>query len=152
MSTSSYPVKRGFYSRKELGCLAYSLGFPASLFEKVLAAPATLKTDSISESALCKLLDSKDLDTALEKTFNEYPAEYNVTLIKNACSLLRRRAMTFGEICEARVSFGLYSCEDASGMPADLPTVMQALKFLERWMSPKRLQTEIQVSSSAITF
>lgn len=148
MSTSSYPVKRGFYSRKELGCLAQSLGFPDSLFEKALTTPSNLKDpDGIRESAIHKLLDSKALDTALEKTFNEYPADYNVALIKKACSLLRRRAMTFGEICEARVSFGLYSCEGASGMPANRATVMQALKFLERWMSPKRLQTEIQVSS-----
>ena len=144
-----YPAKRGYFSREELGHLACSLGFPASIFERGFCAfsssPELVSPHGVSESSLRDMLDSKALNETLEKTFNEYPAMYNVKLVKKACYVLRRCAMTFGEIGEARVSFGLYSCEDASGMPADLATVTRALKFVERLMSPTRLQTEIQV-------
>ena len=52
--------------------------------------------------------------------------------------------MTFSEISDARVAFEVHVCEDGSGMPAELQTVMQSLKLLERVMSPLRMETEIQ--------
>ena len=52
--------------------------------------------------------------------------------------------MTFSEISDARIAFEVHVCEDGSGMPAELQTVMQSLKLLERVMSPLKMETKIQ--------
>ena len=147
-----YPARKGHYTRKELSYLSTSLGFPHALFAKAFESSVTMQIEwnrlvagkTIRERALVQLLESKALDHKLEKVFNKYPAKYNVKLIKKALSLLRHKQMTFSEISDARIAFELHVCEDGSGMPAELQTVMQSLKLLERVMSPLRMETEIQ--------
>ena len=149
---TQHPARRGHYSRKELSYLSTSLGLPPTFFAKAFETSSMMQMEwnrlllgrSIQETALRQLLDSKVLDSKLEKVFNMYPAKYNIKLIKKALSLLRRRKLTFSEISDARVAFEMHVCEDRSGIPADLQTVMQSLKFLERVMSPLRLEAEIQ--------
>ena len=147
-----YPARKGHYTRKELSYLSTSLGFPNALLAKAFESSVTMQIEwnrlvagkTIRERALIQLLESKALDHKLEKVFNKYPAKYNVKLIKKALSLLRHKQMTFSEISDARVAFEVHVCEDGSGMPAELQTVMQSLKLLERVMSPLKLETEIQ--------
>ena len=149
---TQHTARKGHYSRKELSYLSTSLGLPRTFFAKAFESSSTMQMEwnrllsgrSIRESALTQLLDSKVLDSKLEKVFNMYPAKYNIKLIKKALSLIRHRKLTFPEISDARVTFEVHVCDDGSGILADLQAVMQSLKFLERVISPLRLEAEIQ--------
>ena len=148
----SHPPKRGSYGSLELRYLATSLGFPSTFILKGFESCPTLRVQHrrlaagkpVSEKDVVHLLDSEILHLKLEKVFNKYSAKYNVKLFKKAMSLLRHRALTFGEISDARVAFELYACEDGNGMPGNLQTVQLALKMLERVMSSLRLDAEIK--------
>ena len=146
-----YPSRKG-YTKRELGYLAICLGFPSTLFANGFESSPTMLVEHdrlisgkrVSESAVMQLLDSKTLAEKLDKVFNKYPTKCNIKLIKKAMSLLKRKSLSFKVISEARIAFELYVCEDASGLPADLQTVMTALQMLERVMAQSRLGAEIQ--------
>ena len=98
----------------------------------------------VSEKMIVKLLSSGALFKRLEKVFNKYPAKYNVKLIRKTMQHIRHRSLSFADIFDARVAFELYAYEDGSGIPAELSHLQQALKMVERIMSPSKLQMEIQ--------
>lgn len=139
---------------RELASLASALGFPSDLFRSAMlsATDDLMQVECtrlqggklVSEESLKYLLDSGLLNRRLEKTFNKHDAEYNKTVILKAASLLRRGRLSYGEISLTRVAFELYSAEDASGIPAEIEPVTQALKFIDRIMAPARLEAEIQ--------
>ena len=148
----AYPSRRGSYTSLELQYLSTSLGFPSTLILKGFENCSALRVQrgrlaagkQVSEKDVILLLDSKVLHPKLEKVFSKHSAKYNAKLVKKAMSILRHRALTFREISEARVAFELYACDDDSGMSADIQTVQQALKMLERVMSSLRLDAEIK--------
>lgn len=98
----------------------------------------------VSEKMIVKLLSSGALFKRLEKVFNKYPAKYNVKLIRKTMQHIRHRSLSFADIFDARVAFELYAYEDGRGIPAELSHLQQALKMVERIMSPSKLQMEIQ--------
>ena len=146
-----YTAKKGYYRKRELSLLATALGFPGPLlverfhahYTEIGGAEST-KERTVSEKMITRLLSSGALFKKLEKVFNKYPAWYNVKLIRKAMQHLRHRSLSFSDISECRVAFELYAYEDGSGIPAELSHVRQALKMLERIMSPSQLQVEIQ--------
>ncbi len=147
-----FPSRKG-YTRRELCYLAVCLGYPSSLFPMGFkTAPgfqaALQRLDSgkrVSEKVFLELLDSKILlHDRLDKLYNRYPAKYNVKLIKRAHYLLKHGTLSFSDVSDARIAFELYACEDGSGLQANVGTVRQALKMLERVMSPLRLEAEVQ--------
>lgn len=146
-----YTAKKGYYRKRELSLLATALGFPGTLLVDRFRAHYTendraesAKERTVSEKMVARLLSSGALFKKLEKVFNKYPAWYNVKLIRKAMQHLRHRSLSFSDISECRVAFELYAYEDGSGIPAELSHVRQALKMLERIMSPSQLQVEIQ--------
>ena len=146
-----YTAKKGYYRHRELNLLATSLGFPGKLFVNQLSAHYTEigletgeQTAALSEKLVTRLLGSGVLFKKLEKVFNEYPAWYNVKLVRKAMQHIRHRSLTFSDISLCRIAFQLYACEDESGLPAELSHVQRALKMLERVMSPSQLHVEIQ--------
>ena len=144
-----YTEKKGLYTRLELTLLSSSLGFPGDMLADKFQAqhPATEGTQEgkpVSEKMIVKLLSSGALFKRLEKVFNKYPAKYNVRLIRKAMQHIRHRSLSFADVFDARVAFELYAYEDGSGIPAELSHLQQALKMVERIMSPSKLQMEIQ--------
>ena len=144
-----YTVKKGQYRKRELSLLATSLGFPGTLLVSQFESYYTTNNEAengrvVSEKTITRLLSSGALFKKLEKVFNKYPAWYNVKLIRKAMQHIRHRSLSFRDISQARIAFELYSCEDGSGMAAELLHVQRALKMLERVMSPSQLQLEIQ--------
>ena len=138
-------ARRGFYSKTELVFLASSLGFPGHLFIDALHPEELNEGEVVSEGRVTELLDSGALFTKLEKVFNTHSAKYNVKLIRKAMLHVKRRSLTFADISKSRIAFDLYAYDDGSGIAAELTQIQQALKMLERVMSPTKLQTEIQV-------
>lgn len=150
-----FTEKKGYYRKRELGLLATSLGFPGSLLvnrfrihhtatEDQAAEEADGGEKTVSEKMIVRLLNSGDLFKRLEKVFNIYPAWYNMKLIRKAMQHIRHHSLSFTDISDCRRAFDIYAYGDGSGMPAELLHVRQALKVLERIMSPSRLQMEIQ--------
>ena len=140
-----FSAKKGWCSPQELGHLATALGYPRSLFISAFKIEIeVLGEKAIKEKTLLDLLTSKALDSKLERTYNGYDAKYNAKLITRSIALLRHRSLTFQELSNARVSFETYACEDGTGMPAELAIVQQALKLVNRMMSPVKLNHEIQ--------
>ena len=147
-----FTAKKGYYRKRELGLLATSLGFPGSLlvnsFRVHYIATAGEDADggekTVSEKMIVRLLNSGELFKRLEKVFNIYPAWYNIKLIRKAMQHIRHHSLSFTDISDCRRAFDIYAYEDGSGIPAELSHVRQALKALERIMSPSRLQMEIQ--------
>ena len=159
---AQYPMKSGYYNKNELFYLSLSLGFPGHMLTKGLEdAPSSyLRSEHqrlsmgqpLSEKSIRDLLEEKHMLVRLEKLFNNYPAEYNRELFSKAMSLLKQRKLTFSEISECRVSFELYSNKDGAGMNANVSTVLQALKMLERVISPLELKSEIQLQQKFADF
>lgn len=150
-----FTVKKGYYRKRELGLLATSLGFPGSLLVNRFRIHYTATEDhageeadggekTVSEKMIVGLLNSGDLFKRLEKVFNIYPAWYNIKLIRKAMQHIRHHSLSFTDISDCRRAFDIYAYEDGSGIPAEFSHVRQALKVLERIMSPSRLQMEIQ--------
>ena len=140
-----FTAKKGWYTLRELGHLAIALGFPRNLFIGAFKFELEVMGETaIKEKALLDLLKSKALDPKLERTYNRYDAKYNVKFVSKSIVLLKHRSLTFQELSDARVSFETYSCDDGTGMPAELPTVQQALKLINRVISPAKLNHEIQ--------
>ena len=149
-----YTAKRGWFKKVELAKLASALGFPSDLFLRELGASpnSALQYEysklqcgkSISERNLRCLLESGALNYRLEKTFNKHDADYNTRAILKAMSFLNHRQLSYDEISEGRLAFEVYSVEDGSGLPAQLKPVSQALKLMNRVMSPSKLEAEIQ--------
>ena len=138
-----YPANKCYYTKLELSYLALCLGFPSNFFTSVLhsnSEPAVYTT--IADIKV--LLENGSLKQKLNNTFNRYDDMYNIKTIKRAMCLLRHKKMTFAEISTARVAFELHSCENGSGMLTEVSLVMEALKMLERVISPTRLDAEIQ--------
>ena len=144
-----YTEKKGYYNKRELCLLTTSLGFPANLLVDNLRAHFSEGDgrSTVGEKTIAKLLSSGALFKRLEKVFNKYPAAYNVTLIRKAMQHIRHRSLNFADLSESRVAFEVYAYEDGSGIPAELSHVRQALKMLERVMSPSKLKMEIQRSN-----
>lgn len=140
-----FTSKKGWYTPQELGHLATALGFPRNLFTAAFKLEIeVLGETAIKEKTLLDLLNSKALDPKLERTYNRYDAKYNAKLISKSITLLRHRSLTFQELSDARVSFETYACDDGTGMPAELATMQQALKLINRVISPVKLNHEIQ--------
>ena len=147
-----YTATRGWFTKGELAKLGSALGFPNDIFFRELATNRVYCDEydglqsgkSISEENLRYLLESGSLNYRLEKTFNKHDAKYNVKTILKAMFLLHHRQLSYKEISEGRLAFELYSVEDGSGLPAILTPVSQALKLMERIMSPSRLEAEIK--------
>lgn len=147
-----YTAKRGWFTKGDLAKLGSALGFPNDIFFRELASNrvycdeyARLQSGkSISEKNLRYLLESGSLNYRLEKTFNKHDAKYNVKTILKAIFLLHHRQLSYKEISGGRLAFELYSVEDGSGLPAILTPVFQALKLMDRIMSPSRLEAEIK--------
>lgn len=152
MIMQQYTVKRGYYRKRELSLLATSLGFPGTLLVNRFHTHYVEGEDgadnkdgkAVSEKMIARLLSSGVLFKRLEKVFNKYPAWYNVKLIRKAMQHIRHRTLGFSDVSECRMAFELYAYDDGSGIPAELSHVLQALKMLERIMSPSQLQMEIQ--------
>ena len=98
----------------------------------------------ISEENLRSMLECGALNSRLEENFNKHDAAYNRKVVVKAMELLRLRQLKFSEISEIRVAFEVYSADDASGVPALVEPVTQAMKLLERVMAPTKLEEEIQ--------
>lgn len=137
--------KKGWYTLQELGYLANALGFPRYLFIGAFKLEfEVLRETAVKEKALLDLLKSKALDAKLEGTYNRYDAKYNVKIITKSFALLRHRSLTFQELSDARVSFETYACDDGTGMPTEIETVQQAVKLVNRVISPLKLRHEME--------
>lgn len=152
---AEFPAKAGFYSKNELVHLSTTVGYPADFLVDGFEAAATFSQQMqsahlklslnrrVSDKAIQELLNCKHMQSRLEKVFNRYSADFNKKLFAKVLSLLKHRRLTFAEISDARIAFDLYSSESGGGMPASTDTVLQALKMLDRVMSPIRLESEI---------
>ena len=151
-----WPETKGFYTKYELGRLCSCLGYPNDIFLNCLHGLARTKASLRSECLKClagnpfsertvkQLLEYKPLLLRLEKRFNRYDSKYNVKVIRKAMWLLRHQKMSFDEISDCRIAFEVYSCEDDSGLPADVDTVLSAFKMVDKIISPSKLECEIQ--------
>ena len=151
-----WPETKGFYTKHELRRLCSCLGYPNDLFLNCLHGLARAKPSLRSECLKClagkpfsertvkQLLEYKPLLLRLEKRFNRYDSKYNVKVIRKAMWLLRHQKMSFDEISDSRVAFDVYSCEDDSGLPADVDIVLSAFKMVDKIISPSKLECEIQ--------
>ncbi len=157
---AQYPVKAGFYDKNELSRLCSTLGYPGSFLLDGLKAASSQQLQAallklsqnkrVSNRVVHALLKCKHMQTKLEKVFNRYPADFNKKLFAKAMSLLKYRRLSFSEISDARVAYDLYASEDGGGMLPSADTVLQALKMLERVMSPVRLESEIQKQQKVV--
>ncbi len=164
MSTKKYPVKPGYYDRSELSRLSLSLDLPGSLFIKGLesAPPSCHYLQSaykelsaglkVSDTTIKYLLERKHMYKKLEKHFNNYSVKYNQKFFGKAMFLLKHRLLDFSDISNARIAFELYSNKDGGGMDASPSNVLNALKLLERVMSPLRLDMEILKQQDSADF
>ena len=144
-----YTTRKGLYTRAELCLLSSSLGFPGNMLLDGLQSQSpdiegAIDGKGVREKTIATLSESGVLYKKLDKVFNRYSTKYNVKMIKKAMHHIRHRSLRFSDITDARVAFELYSFEDARGIPTELSYVQQALKVLERTMSPSKLQMEIQ--------
>ena len=148
-----YTTRKGLYTRDELCQLSLSLGFPGNMLLDGLqsqtpdtdgAFDGAIDGKGVREKTIATLSESGTISKKLDKVFNRYSTKYNVKTIKKAMHHIRHRSLTFTDLADARIAFELYSFEDARGIPTELTYVQQALKMLERTMSPSKLQMEIQ--------
>lgn len=162
MAVYSYPAKAGYYDKNELSHLSSCVGFPGYFLAEGLESAPSPQLQSayqrlssnkpVSDRVIQDLLKSKHLHKKLEKVFNKCPADYNRKVFVKAMSLLKHRRLSFSEITDTRISFDLYMSEDGGGMFADTNIVLQALKMLDRAMSPLRLESEIQKQQAVVDF
>ena len=151
---AQYPVKAGFYDKNELFHLSTTVGYPGDFLVDGFRAASAQQLQSahlklslnrrVSGKIIQDLLNCKHMQSRLEKVFNRYSADFNRKFFAKVLSLLKHRRLSFSEISNARIAFDLYSHEGGGGMLASTETVLQALKMLERVMSPIRLESEIQ--------
>lgn len=156
----AFPAKAGQYDRNELFRLSSSVGFPGNfLVEGLECAPSPQMQSAyqrlctskpVRDRVVHELLKSKHIHPKLEKVFNKYPADYNRKVFLKAMSLLKHGRLNFSEISDTRLSFEVYMSEDGGGMLAEVDVVLQALKILERVMSPARLESEIQKQQAGV--
>ena len=159
---AAYPSKAGCYDKNELSRLSSCLGFPGSFLTMGFENSPSLQLQSahrkltnnqtVSEKLLQELLLSKHMHSRLEKVFNTHKADYNISVFTKSLLLLRHKRLSFEDISDARISFELYMSEDGGGMVAATDTVLQALKMMDRVISPVRLESEIQKQQAVVDF
>lgn len=148
------------YGKSELARLCGSLGFPHYFLIHGMQSASSphlrsayLKLSSgksVSSKVIKELLETKHMHQRLEKIFNCYPADYNRKLFRKAMLLWERKQLSFSEISSIRIAFQLYSGAAGGSLEANTSTVLQALKMLERVMSPIQLDSEIKKQQDSV--
>lgn len=150
-----FPKEVRYFDKSELIRLSSCLGYPgqllingmkASPLPSVQSACCMLSSNQIpvSSKLILEVLEQSHMHPKLERLFNNHSVQYNQKVFKKAMFLLQHHRLSFSQLYEVRLAFELYSEDGGGGMNASTGTVLQALKMLERVMSPMQLESEMK--------
>ena len=145
-----YPCKRGYYTVRELKILAIVLGYDGNIFQRGLKRRGIdiTKKASYSDAEVTSWLDSNVFLLDLDNVFNNYPADYNVKVIKRAIFHLSHHLHTYQDLANSRKAFETLTAKERQlSLSTDTKQVLFALKMVDRILSPLKLQHILQTMS-----
>ncbi|KAL4225566.1 hypothetical protein ACF0H5_016254 [Mactra antiquata] len=144
-----YPRFRGFFAWDELGCLSRALGFPIDIFKSNLSDEILAEENGLPLQEAIKVLDHKLLYKHLHLTQNLHTADWNTCVFRKCLYFLDHRAITYGEIYNARVAYQTYETGDMKGMSIDQQLLMRTLRMCDKVISPLKLMHRIKHSQDS---
>lgn len=140
----AYPRYRNELAVREMKRFSSCMGMQEDSFLKYLTPIEKNKQIMYSVTNFYEVLDNKNANQLLHRTYNVYNAEYNTNVLRKSMQLLLQRKISFSELHEMRSTFEAFESDDYEGMPTTEHFIFRLLTLCGRSISPLQLQHQLK--------
>ncbi|CAD5126178.1 DgyrCDS14348 [Dimorphilus gyrociliatus] len=146
-----YPRSENFLQWDELECLSRALGFPSDYLLREIPKEYTEKSGITIENFYYLINKHHCFDRAVDHTFNIHSPQWNLKVIKKSVYLLSHRAISFKQLFDIRIAYGVYETLDTRGLLTEEERLRRALKMCNFQISPMKKRHRLKHMQQAFT-